>query len=197
MLITIIVLNFLTMRRNYQEELKLNPQQVKHWNSEKCTNLRAIKVLSNFERLLEIPLTNCIVELKSKWTKYCVLAPAGAHNADVNSDNVIFIIKYTKLYAPVITLSANNNKKVPRLLSKVFERSEHWDKFKTKSENNKIFQDHTLQDLTDFLCWPIQIKMAVLKDSKLKYITNKKVLSKIITSFSMGKAFLTDQLILI
>ena len=42
------------------------------------------------------------VELKLKWTKYCVLSTAGADN--VNSrypNNIVFTMKETKLYVAV------------------------------------------------------------------------------------------------
>ena len=35
-----------------------------------------LKYLSNFWRSLEMPLINCKVELKFKWTSYCVLSAA-------------------------------------------------------------------------------------------------------------------------
>ena len=55
-----------------------------------------------------MPIINCKVELKLKWTKYCILSAAGA---DVNGrdSNITFTIKDTKLYNPVVTLSAKNN----------------------------------------------------------------------------------------
>ena len=40
-----------------------------------------------------------------------------------NVNNVIFTIKYTKLYVAVVTLSARDNQKLSKLLSKGFERS--------------------------------------------------------------------------
>ena len=53
-----------------------------------------------------MPLINCKVELKLKWTKYCVLSAASNDNVNnIDSDNIIFTIKDTKLYAPVVTLS--------------------------------------------------------------------------------------------
>ena len=64
-----------------------------------------LKYLSNFWRLLEIPLINCKVELKLKWTKYCVSTVAGDENEinnNNNANNIIFTIKDTKLYAPVV-----------------------------------------------------------------------------------------------
>ena len=39
-----------------------------------------LKYLSTTWRSLEIPLINCKVELKLKWTKYCVLSAAGANS---------------------------------------------------------------------------------------------------------------------
>ena len=78
-----------------------------------------LKYLSNFWRSLEIPLISYEVELKLKWTKYCVLSAAGADNADnIDSKNIIFTIKDTKLYVPVKTLSARYNQKLSKILAK-------------------------------------------------------------------------------
>ena len=82
------------------------------------------KYLSKCWRSLEMPLINCKVELKFKWTKYCVISAAGNEN-DNNNDNaknIIFTIKETKLYVSVVTLSAKDNKKLSKLLSKGFEK---------------------------------------------------------------------------
>ena len=51
-----------------------------------------------------MPLINCKVELKLKWTKYCVLSAAGADNANTDSNKIIFTLKNTELYVPVVTL---------------------------------------------------------------------------------------------
>ena len=68
-------------------------------------------------------LINCKVELKPKWKKYCVLSAAGADTTNNNPNNIIFTIKDTKLYAPVVTSSARDNKKLLKPLSKGFDRS--------------------------------------------------------------------------
>ena len=83
-----------------------------------------LKYLSNFWILLKIPLIDCQVELKIKWAKYCVLYAAAANNVNDNNydNNNIFIIKETKLDAPVVTLSARDNQKSSKLLSKGFTR---------------------------------------------------------------------------
>ena len=44
-------------------------------------------------------------------------------NEDGNANNIIFTIKNIKLYVPVVTLSARDNQKLSKLLSKGFERS--------------------------------------------------------------------------
>ena len=84
-----------------------------------------LKYLSNFWRLLEMPLIDCRVELKFKWTKYCVLSGSNI-NEDANVNNIIFIIKDTKSYIPVVTSSAKDNQKLSKLLSNGFERSVYW-----------------------------------------------------------------------
>ena len=47
-------------------------------------------------------------------------------NANADSDNVILTIKYSKLYVPVIILSAKGNQKTLNFFSKVSERSVYW-----------------------------------------------------------------------
>ena len=82
-----------------------------------------------------MPLINCKVELRLQWENYCVLFAAGVDNVSNKDDRVIFTIKDTKLYVPIVILSARENRKLSKLLSKVFERSVSWNKYKTKSEN--------------------------------------------------------------
>ena len=68
-----------------------------------------LRYLSNFWRLLEIPLINCEVELKLKWSKHCALASAGTENADANYDNIIFTIKDAQSFFPAVTLLVKVN----------------------------------------------------------------------------------------
>ena len=56
-----------------------------------------------------MPLTDCKIELKLKWTKSCVLSATGPHNDNAASNNIFLTIKDTKLYIPVVTLSAKDN----------------------------------------------------------------------------------------
>ena len=63
---------------------------------ENATIAVPLKYWSNFRRSLEIPLINCKVKLKLRWTRYCVLA--GTDNANCNNDdnNIISTIKSKK-----------------------------------------------------------------------------------------------------
>ena len=56
-----------------------------------------LKHLSKFWRSLKMPLINCKIELKLKWTRLCISAAASVENADANSDNIICSIKDTKI----------------------------------------------------------------------------------------------------
>ena len=71
-----------------------------------------LKYLSNFWRSLEMLLINGKVELKLRCTKYCVLSAGGNDVLDNNDNNIIFTIKDTKLYLPVVTLSVRDNQKL-------------------------------------------------------------------------------------
>ena len=94
-----------------------------------------LKYSINFWRSLEMPLINCKVELKLKWKKYCVLSVARTENDvndNTNANDIIFTIKDTKLYVPVVTLSARENQKLSKPLRKGFEKSVCWNEYKTE-----------------------------------------------------------------
>ena len=73
-----------------------------------------------------MPLINCKIELKLKWTKYSVLSAAAADNVNANFNNTIFNIKDTKLHVPFVILSARGNQKLSKILSKGSEGSAYW-----------------------------------------------------------------------
>ena len=80
-----------------------------------------LKYLSNFWRSLKMPLINCKVELKLRWTKQCVLFVLGAANAGndgANSNNIVFAIKDTKLYFLLSLYQQQTTKNYPNALAK-------------------------------------------------------------------------------
>ena len=74
-----------------------------------------LKYLSNFFRLLEMPLINCKIKLNLTWKKECVLS--------TDAGNAVFIINDTKMYVPVVTLSKEDNKDFIEQKNKGFQRS--------------------------------------------------------------------------
>ena len=54
-------------------------------------------------------------------------------NDNANADNIILTTTDTKLYVPVVLLSARD-KQLSKLLSKGFKRSVSWNEYKRKSE---------------------------------------------------------------
>ena len=69
-----------------------------------------------------MPLINCKVELSLDWSKNCILSTGG--------ETATFTITDTKLYVPVVTLLAEDNVKLSKLLSEGFKRSVYWNKYK-------------------------------------------------------------------
>ena len=78
-----------------------------------------LKRLGNFWNSLNIPLVNCEVPLTLSWSATCIITSmekgilaAGQPNRGDSSTNATFKIIDTKLYVPVITLSAENDNKL-------------------------------------------------------------------------------------
>ena len=81
-----------------------------------------LKYLSNFRRSLEIPLINRKVELSLTWDENCVLSS--------EDDNSVFAITDANLYFPTVTLSAEDNAKLLKLLDERLKRSIYCKKYK-------------------------------------------------------------------
>ena len=105
----------------------LNIKQVLLVNTENNGTKNGVKLavplknLSNFWRSLEMPLINCKVELSLKWIESCVLTVA---------NTATFKITDAKLYVPIVTLSAEDNAKLSKLLDEGLKRSIYWNKYK-------------------------------------------------------------------
>ena len=88
-----------------------------------------LKYLSNFWRTLEMPLTNCEIELILTWSRDCVII-----YTDVNEQIPTFTITETNLYVPVVTLSTQDNSKLLPQLKNGFKRTISWNKYLAKPE---------------------------------------------------------------
>ena len=109
-----------------------------------------LKHLSNFWKTLEIPLIKCEVSLTLTWSEYCVLTDIttqAARNANPNADPVqareridapsgtTFQITDTKLYATVVTLITENDKRLLEQLRTGFKRTIKWNKYRSAMTN--------------------------------------------------------------
>ena len=68
-----------------------------------------------------MPLINCKVELSLSCNPNCVLS-------NLVGDST-FTITDAKLYVPIVTLSAEDNAKLSKLLREGFKRSVYWNKY--------------------------------------------------------------------
>ena len=88
-----------------------------------------LKYLSNFWRTLQMSLINCEVNLVSTWSSTCVLI-----STNIDGQNAKFAITDTKLYVPVVTLSAQENTNFLQHLKSGFKRVISWNKYLSKPE---------------------------------------------------------------
>ena len=114
-----------------------------------------------------MPLINCKIELSLRWIENCILSSSGTA--------AIFRITDTKLYVPIVTLSAEGNTKLSKLLSDRFKRSIYWSKYKvtdnilvqiaTNNEEKYIgeFLIQVIKELKDYLFLLIIIQKVVIK----------------------------------
>ena len=113
----------------------------------------SLKYLSNFWRTLDIPLMNCEVSLALNWSENCVVTSlekrlvtaAQGDNSAVYDDSLTgatFKITDTKLYVPVVTLSAENDNKLLEQLKQDLKETIKWNKHRqemsNETENNNL-----------------------------------------------------------
>ena len=111
----------------YKVSLLGNPVLVGNITKRSVKVVVPLKYLSNFFRSLEVPLINCKIKLNLTWKKECVLS--------IQDGTAVFIINGTKLYAPIVTLSKEDNKDFIKQQNKEFQRSIYWNEYKTKKRN--------------------------------------------------------------
>ena len=83
-----------------------------------------------------MPLINCKVELSLKWYERCLLTAA---------TTATFTITDAKLYVPIVTLSIEDNFKLPKLLSEGFKRRIYWNECKVTP--NKVVEIAAVDDV--------------------------------------------------
>ena len=82
-----------------------------------------------------MPLINCKVKLSLKWIQNCVLTVA---------KTATFKITDATLFVPIVTLSADDNIKLSKLLSERFKRTVYWNEYKVI--DNKIVETAAINE---------------------------------------------------
>ena len=75
-----------------------------------------------------MPLINCEINLILAWSANCVISNA------TNNQATTFAITDTKLYVPVVTLSAQDNAELLQQLKSGLKRTINWNKYHSKAE---------------------------------------------------------------
>ena len=86
-----------------------------------------LKYIYNFWRTLEMPEINFKINHILTWSKNCIIASYTAANKETT-----FAIRDSKLYVPVVTLSAQDNAKQLEQLKSGFKRTIYWNKYQPK-----------------------------------------------------------------
>ena len=96
--------NNLAHSESFKSKIKITGKTPNDDNKKDVEIIVSLKYLSNFGRTLEMPLTNCEVNLLLTWSSTCVITNSTGAGT--------FEIIDTKLYVPVVTLSIQENAKL-------------------------------------------------------------------------------------
>ena len=101
-----------------------------------------LKHLSNFWKILDIPLIHCEINLILIGSENCVITNKATTDAGPDADaavaainnptNATFKMKDTKLYVPVVTLSTEDDNKLLEQLKTGFRRTMKWNKYRSE-----------------------------------------------------------------
>ena len=110
--------NNLADSESFKFKVKITGKTPNDDNEEDVKIVVPLKYLSNFWRTLELPLTNCEVNLIFTWSSTCVITNSTGAGP--------FAITDTKRYVPVVTLSTQENTKFLQQLKSGFKRVINW-----------------------------------------------------------------------
>ena len=93
----------ITQSESFKSKTEITGKTPADGNTKDVEIIVPLKYLSNFWRTLEMPLSNCEVNLILTWSKDCVISSATGETK--------YKITDTKLYVSVVTLSTQDNAK--------------------------------------------------------------------------------------
>ena len=112
--------------KSFKSKIKITGKTPNDDNEKDVEIMVPLKYLSTFWRTFEMPLINCEVNLILTWSSTCVITESNGAGT--------FAITDTKLYVPVVTLSAQENTKFFQQLKSGFKRVINWNMYLSKPE---------------------------------------------------------------
>ena len=113
----------ITQSKSFKSKIKIPRKSPEAGNTKDVEIIVPLKHLSNFWRILEMPLINCDVNLILMRSKGCVISSATGETK--------FEIIETKLYVLVLTLSTQDNATLLQQLKSSFKRTINWNKYES------------------------------------------------------------------
>ena len=101
----------------------------------------SLRYFSNFLRTIKMPLINCEVNFFLTWSEKCIIVSGNYGNWEPK-----WAITDTRLYVPVVTLSAQNNKKLLHRLKTAFKKTINWNKYQSEPtlQTLKRYSNHLI-----------------------------------------------------
>ena len=99
----------LTQSESFKPKIKITEKTPATGNTKDVEIIVQLKYLTNFWKILEMPLINCEVDLILTWSTACVISSATGETK--------FEMTETKLYVLVVTLSTQDNAKFHLVLN--------------------------------------------------------------------------------
>ena len=109
---------------SFKSKIKIKGNTPGNGNTKNIEKAVPLKYLSKFWRTLEIPIISSETNLVLTWSQKCVTSSA--------TEARKFIITYTKLYVPVVTLSTQDNMKLLKQLESGFKIINNKNKYQSK-----------------------------------------------------------------
>ena len=106
----------LTDSESFKSKIKITRNTLADGNTKDVEIIVPLKYIGNFWRSLEIPSTNCELNLILNWSLTCFITNSTGTGR--------FTITDKKLYVPVVTLSTQDNAKLLQQLKSGFELNE-------------------------------------------------------------------------
>ena len=100
---------------SFKSKIKITGYTPADGNTKDVEVIAPLKYLSNFQRPLEMTLINCEVNLILTWSSACVITNSTGTER--------FAIADTKMFAPAVTLSTQDNAKLVQQLKSGFKRT--------------------------------------------------------------------------